>query len=127
MKTNPDQIPIIEIGEANFESEVLQSKLPVLVGFSAPWSRPCQVIRSVLDEVATACAGTVKVAKVNVDDHPDLGVWYNIKSVPTLLCFVSARVCVRIVGTASKEAILSKLRSVTDGGESKTLNADANN
>ena len=126
MKTNPHKLPIIEIGEANFEPEVLRSEQPVMVAFSAPWSRPCQVIESVLDEVASACAGTVKVAKVNVDDHPDLGVWYDIRSIPTLLCFVKARVCVRIVGTASKEAILSKLRSVTEDGDSKALNPNAN-
>ena len=126
MKTSPDKLPIIEIGEANFEPEVLRSEQPVLVAFSAPWSRPCQVIGPVLDEVATTCLGTVKVAKVNVDDHPDLGVWYDIRSIPTLLCFVKARVCVRIVGTASKEAILSKLRSVTEDGDSKALNPNAN-
>jgi len=123
---NDDKTPIVEIGERNFEPEVLNSKQPVLVAFSAPWSRPCDVIRSVLNEVATACAGRMKVVKVNVDDHPDLGVWYNIQSIPTLLCFANGKVYARIVGTASKEAILSKLRSVTHGGDSKTLDSDAN-
>src|SRR6266850_5725717 len=116
MKTNPDNRQIVEIGEANFESEVLRWKQPVLVAFCAPWSRPCNVIRSMLNEVATACAGRMKVAKINVDDHPDLGFWYDIQSIPTLLCFAKGKVCVRIIGTASKEAILSKLRPVTDGG-----------
>lgn len=106
---NAEKLQNVEIGEANFESEVLKSKQPVLVAFSAPWSQPCRIIKSVLDEVATACAGRVRFLKVNVDDHPDLGIWYDIQSIPTLLCFVSGKVCVRIVGTASKEAILSKL------------------
>jgi thioredoxin 1 len=106
---NADNPNNIEIGTANFESEVLKSKQPVMVAFSAPWSQPCRVIKSVLDEVTTACAGRIKVLRVNVDDHPDLGIWYDIQSIPTLLCFVSGKVCVRIVGTASKEAILSKL------------------
>jgi len=106
---NTEQSEHIEIGETNFESEVLKSKQPVIVAFSAPWSQPCRIIRSVVDEVATACAGRVKVLRVNVDDHPDLGLWYDIQSIPTLLCFISGKVCVRIVGTASKEAILSKL------------------
>ena len=107
---NADITQKTEIGETNFESEVLKSKQPVIVAFSAPWSQPCRIIRSVLDEVATACAGRLKVLRVNVDDHPDLGAWYDIQSIPTLLCFVSGKVCVRIVGTASKEAILSKLK-----------------
>lgn len=106
---NADEAQNIEIGEANFESEVLKSKQPVIVAFSAPWSRPCHIIRSAVDEVAIACAGRLKVLRVNVDDHPDLGIWYDIQSIPTLLCFVSGKVCVRIVGTASKEVILSKL------------------
>src|SRR5260221_8349157 len=64
MKTNADNRPIIEIGEVNFESEVLKWKQPVLVTFSATWSRPCQVLDSVLEEVAAACAGRVKVARI---------------------------------------------------------------
>jgi thioredoxin 1 len=106
---NADKAQNVEIGETNFESEVLKSKQPVMVAFSAPWSQPCRIIKAVLDEVATACAGRLKVLRVNVDDHPELGVWYDIQSIPTLLCFVSGKVCIRIVGTASKEAILSKL------------------
>jgi thioredoxin 1 len=106
---NADKSENIELGEANFESEVLKPKQPVIVAFSAPWSQPCRILGSVVDEVATACAGRAKVLKVNVDDHPELGLWYDIQSIPTLLCFVSGKVCVRIVGTASKEAIISKL------------------
>lgn len=106
---NADKTQIVEIVEADFDTEVLKSKQPVLVAFMAPWSRPCHVIGSVLDEVATACAGKVKLVKVNADDHPDLGMWYDIRSIPTLLCFVNGAICVRVVGTASKEAILSKL------------------
>src|SRR5882672_8411770 len=127
MKTNPDNKPIIEIGEANFESEALKWKQPVLVTFSATWSRPCQVLDSVLKEVAAACAGRVKVVKINADNHPDLSLIWKIQSVPTLLCFVDGNLRARIVGAGSKEAILSKLRSVTDGGDSKALTPDATN
>lgn len=107
---NADNAQTVEIDETNFKSEVLRSEQPVMVAFSAPWSRPCQVFRAVLDDVAAACVGRVKVVKINVDDHPDLGVWYEIQSIPTLLCFVNGKVCVRIIGTASKEAILAKLK-----------------
>jgi thioredoxin 1 len=127
MKTNPNTRPIIEIGEGNFESEVLKWKQPVLVVFSAAWSRPCGVLDLVLEEVAAACNGRVKVARINADNNPDLSLFWRIQSIPTLLYFVDGNPRGRIVGTASKEAILSKLRSVTDGGDSKTPDPNANN
>ena len=125
MKTNPDSRPIIEIGEANFESEVLRWKQPVLVAFSAAWSRPCQILNSVLEEVAAACAGRVKVIRINADNNPDLSLVLGIQSIPTLLYFVQGSLRAKTVGTASKEAIFSKLQSVTDG-DSKTLSSYAN-
>src|SRR6266404_5224298 len=126
MKTNPNNKPIIEIGEANFESEVLRWKQPVLVAFSAAWSRPCQILDSVLEEVAVGCAGRVKVVRINADNHPDLSLVWRIQSIPTLLYFVEGNLRAKVVGTASKEAILSKLRSVTNIGDSKGLTPDAN-
>lgn len=99
-----------EVGEANFEAEVLHSTQPALVAFGAGWSKPCQIIRSVLIELEEKCAGKVRILRVNVDDYPDLGMLYGIESIPTLLYFVEGRVRARIVGTASKEAILSKLQ-----------------
>lgn len=117
---NADKDQIVEIGETNFASEVLRSKQPVLVAFCAPWSRPCHIIDSVLIEVATACAGIFKVIKVNADDHPDLSLWYEIQSIPTLLYFVDGTVRAKIVGTASKEAILARLPPVSPGRVSKS-------
>src|SRR5258708_37514347 len=118
--------PILEINEPDFEEEVLRWKQPVLVAFSAAWSRPCQILDSVVVEVAATCAGRVKVVKINADNHPDLSLFWKIQSIPTLLYFVDGNLRAKIVGTASKEAILSKLRSVT-GGDSKALTPDANN
>jgi thioredoxin 1 len=109
MKTNPANTPIIEIGEANFDSEVSKSSKPVLAVFWAPWSRPCQIIDAVLADVEATCAGSVKILKVNADDHPGLSLWYDVQSIPTLLYFVGGRVQARVVGTVSKEAILAKL------------------
>lgn len=122
---NTDRIQITEVGEANFEAEVLRSKQPVLVAFLAPWSRPCQTVRSVLDEIATACAATVKVVIVNADDNPDLSLWYDVQSIPTLLHF-DGTLRARVVGTVSKEAILAKLKSVFRGGDSNSLTSDPN-
>ncbi len=96
-----------------FVVEVLESKLPVLVAFYTPWSRPCQVLGPVLDEVAKHLAGKVKVVKIDADDNLNLSLWYEIQSVPTLLCFRCGDLCFRIVGTASKEAIIAKLESFT--------------
>jgi thioredoxin 1 len=108
-KTNTQNGAPIDIAAKNFKTEVLESTQPVLVEFWAPWSRPCQVLDSVLRELASVCAGKVKVAKVNADDSLDLSLWYEIQSVPTLLYFVQGKPRVRIVGTATKEAILAKL------------------
>jgi len=121
VNTNPHKASTVEVGEANFEAEVLRSKQPVLVAFGAPWSQPCQIINSVLDEVAAACAGSVKVVRVNADDTPDLGVLYEIQSIPTLLYFVDGSIRARVVGTASKEAILTKLAIIRPDGESASI------
>ena len=109
MNANQQRILPIEVGETRFDAEVLKAKQPVLVAFWAPWSRPCQILDSVLEAVTTACAGTVKVVKINADDCLDLSLWYDIQSIPTLLYFVHGKPRLRIVGTASKEAILAKL------------------
>ncbi len=105
-----DAALLIDIPGVNFTAEVLESKQPVLVEFWAPWSRPCMRLDSVLQELAVAWAGKVKVVKVNADDTLDLSLWYDIQSVPTMVYFVEGNPRVRMVGTASKEAILAKLK-----------------
>ena len=112
---------IADVGEADFESEVLRSKQPVLAAFWAPWSRPCHVLDPALDEVAAVCAGRVKVVKVNADDNPELSIWFDVQSIPTLLFFVAGHFSARIVGTASKEAIISRLEAVSRGGDAPSL------
>ena len=107
MNTRDQALPLI--APVDFKAEVLESKQPVLVAFWTAWSRPCQILDTVLQEVAAACAGKVKVVKVDADDSLDLSLWYDIQSVPTLLYFVRGNPCFRIVGTASKAAILAKL------------------
>ncbi len=99
----------VEVRECDFETEVLKSRQPVLVAFWAPWSHPCQVLDSVLKEIATALAGKIKVVKVNADESLELSVWYDIQSVPTVVFLMDGKPRLRIVGTATKEAILSKL------------------
>ncbi len=103
-------VSIASIGESNFQAEVLQAKQPILVAFSAPWSRPCQVLDPILEDLARACSGKAKVVKVDPDACLDLSLCYDIQSVPTLLCFVQGKPQLRIVGTATTQAILAKLR-----------------
>ena len=92
-----------------FEAEVLKSKQPVLAVFGTPWSRPCQVLDPILQELARDWAGKVKLVKINADDSLDLSLCYDIQSIPTLLYFIEGKLRVQIVGTATKDAILAKL------------------
>jgi thioredoxin 1 len=113
---NPSKPSFRSVGEGDFESAVSQSCKPVLVLFCAPWSKPCQVISTVLAEVATTCAGHIEVLRVDADDNPHLSLWYGVQSIPTLLFFAAGNLREKLVGTASKEAILSLLRRHCDIG-----------
>jgi thioredoxin len=117
---------VIEVGTTNFESEVLDSEEPVLVVFWAPWSRACRVLRQVLNQIMKASSGRVKFVKINTDDNPDLSLWYGIHSIPVLLYFVNGFPRARITGTASKEAILARIESVTRNNEYSTLSEYSN-
>jgi len=106
--------PTREMKGMEFGSHVLNSKRPVLVAFTAPWSLPCKVFEVTLKEVAAACEPDVKVVQINADDYPELSLWYDIQSIPTLLYLLSGRVRARVIGTATKDAILSKLKSIQE-------------
>ena len=111
MNETDNNLKPVQIDNGNFDLEVLQSKQPVLVAFLTSWSRPCAIILPVLDEIASECAGKFKVVRVNADTNLDLSLWYDVQSIPTLIYFVAGDVRAKIVGTATKEAILSKLES----------------
>jgi thioredoxin 1 len=118
VNTNKENKSIVEVGEANFEAEVLKSDRPVLVAFCSSWSKPCQIIGRVLDEVVTMCAGRWKVVKVNADDHPALSLGCGVESIPMLLYFVDGTLLGTMVGTVSKEAILSQMQAASRAGAS---------
>jgi len=105
---------VTEINEREFEAEVQKANQIVLMAFLAPWSRACQVLRKVLNEVAAMYPGEVKIDLVNADDNPHLSTSYGIESVPTLLYFAGGRLRGRAVGTVSKEAILAQLQIFSD-------------
>jgi thioredoxin 1 len=104
--------PIIEIDEANFETEVLKSSQPVLVKFATGWSLPSVLFDGAMDEISTELIEDLKLATVKLDRNPNLGLWYGIRCVPTVLYFVDGEVRIGIFGTASKETMLSQLKPV---------------
>jgi thioredoxin 1 len=108
-----DMKQIIEINEANFETEVLRSNQPVLVDFWAEWCGPCKMLGPVLQEIALEQDGRIKVAKVSVDSNSELASRYEIRSIPTLLYFAGGELRDKTVGVLSKRAILSKLETLT--------------
>ena len=93
----------------NFQAEVLNSPVPVLVDFWAEWCGPCKMIAPVLDELATELGSTVKIGKVNIDDHQELAAQFRISSIPTLLIFKGGQVTEQMVGARSKRDIKASL------------------
>ena len=98
--------PTIEIKEANFETEVLQSKQPVLVDFWAEWCGPCRTVAPVLEEVAGELKGRLKIVKLNVDENPETAAKYGIQSIPTLMIFKNGEMASRQIGAAPKAKIV---------------------
>lgn len=93
---------LIEFTESNFENEVLQSDLPVLVDFWAPWCGPCRMVGPVVESLAEENAGKIKAGKINVDENRALAVKYGIRGIPTLLFFNQGTEVKRIVGAQGK-------------------------
>lgn len=94
---------------ANFNEEVLQSDVPVLVDFWATWCMPCRMLAPVIDEMAAEANG-YKVGKVNVDEEPELARTYNVMSIPTVLVFKNGKLTASAVGVQPKEALEKLLK-----------------
>ncbi len=99
----------IKITKDNFEKEVLQSDIPVLVDFWAAWCGPCQMVAPAVAEIADEMDGKVKVGKINVDEEMELAASFRISSIPALLVFRNGKMTDGIVGAVDKQYILDML------------------
>ena len=99
----------IEITDANFDTEVVQSKEPVLVDFWATWCGPCRAIAPIVEELAKDYDGKLKVAKLNVDDHPATASRYGIRGIPNLIILKGGTVKEQIVGAVPKAKLVSAI------------------
>ena len=102
----------ININAASFEKAVLQSPIPVLVDFWAPWCGPCQMIAPLLNEIARDGNGRFRIAKVNVDDEPALMQRYGIRGIPALLFFHGGKLRHQIAGVVGKKVIVEQLEAL---------------
>lgn len=101
---------VMEINEGNFDSQVVQAGVPVLVDFWAPWCGPCRMVGPIVEELAQDNQGRIQVGKLNVDENQALSGRFNVRSIPTLLFFKNGQEVKRIVGAQGK----AQLQKVVD-------------
>ncbi|MDP2940300.1 MAG: thioredoxin [Candidatus Omnitrophota bacterium] len=100
---------LVHLSEKTFNEEVIKSNLPVLVDFWAQWCGPCKRIAPIIDELSQEYAGKIKIAKVNVDEEPNIASRYGIMSIPTLIIFKAGKAVDQIIGLLSKAQLKSKI------------------
>jgi thioredoxin 1 len=106
-ETKEQPMATVKVDTSNFQDEVLNSVEPVIVDFWAEWCGPCKMIAPSLEEISVELAGKVKVAKVNIDENPEIAAQYGVRSIPTLAMFKAGEVADIKVGAAPKTALTS--------------------
>ena len=101
----------IEVNEGNFDTVVLQSKIPVLVDFWAPWCRPCMMVGPIVEELANEYSGKITITKMNVDDNQKVAVKFGVMSIPNLIVFKNGKPAAQVVGFKPK----AELKKTLDG------------
>ncbi len=94
-----------KVDNSNFQSDVLQSSEPVVIDFWAEWCGPCKMIAPALEEISSEMGGKVKIAKVNIDENPELATQYGVRSIPTLLIFKDGEIVANKIGAAPKSQL----------------------
>mgnify|MGYP000933601716 CR=1 FL=1 len=100
---------VIKLDYENFHKEVLDSSIPVLVDFFADWCGPCRMLAPVLEELAVAYEGRCNIAKVNVDENPDLAAQYQVSSIPALFFFKKGKVVDQVLGALPKRSLEDRI------------------
>ncbi len=103
-------MPEVLLNEANFQKEVLESSLPVMVDFWAIWCGPCKVLGPIVQEISEEYEGKLKVGKLNVDENNRLAMRYGVMSIPTLKFFKNGKVIGELIGAAPKSALEAEIR-----------------
>ncbi|MFA7414125.1 MAG: thioredoxin [Rhizobium sp.] len=101
----------VKVDNSNFQAEVLDSAEPVVVDFWAEWCGPCKMIAPSLEEISNEMAGKVKVAKINIDDNPELAAKFGVRSIPTLAIFKAGQLADMKVGASPKTALSNWISS----------------